>query len=63
MIHAQGKSSLAATAPARAAQIALARSWQAESATTGPKVHILTPPTDANRDPRALSIPVRTAMC
>lgn len=27
----------------KAAQIALARSWQAESTTTGPKVHILTP--------------------
>lgn len=28
----------------KAAQIALARSWQAETATIGPKVHILTPP-------------------
>ncbi|MEM9576110.1 MAG: SDR family NAD(P)-dependent oxidoreductase [Pseudomonadota bacterium] len=28
----------------KAAQIALARSWQAETAATGPKVHILTPP-------------------
>ncbi len=28
----------------KAAQIALARSWQAESASNGPKVHILTPP-------------------
>ncbi|MFK7743502.1 MAG: SDR family NAD(P)-dependent oxidoreductase [Roseobacter sp.] len=28
----------------KAAQIALARSWQAETTTTGPKVHILTPP-------------------
>ena len=28
-----------------AAQIALARSWQAETERTGPKVHILTPPT------------------
>lgn len=28
----------------KAAQIALARSWQAETATTGPKVHVLTPP-------------------
>jgi NAD(P)-dependent dehydrogenase (short-subunit alcohol dehydrogenase family) len=27
----------------KAAQIALARSWQAETATNGPKVHILTP--------------------
>jgi NAD(P)-dependent dehydrogenase (short-subunit alcohol dehydrogenase family) len=27
----------------KAAQIALARSWQAETTTTGPKVHILTP--------------------
>ena len=27
----------------KAAQIALARSWQAETATTGPKVHIVTP--------------------
>jgi NAD(P)-dependent dehydrogenase (short-subunit alcohol dehydrogenase family) len=27
----------------KAAQIALARSWQAETAKTGPKVHILTP--------------------
>ena len=27
----------------KSAQIALARSWQSESATTGPKVHILTP--------------------
>lgn len=28
----------------KAAQIALARSWQSECKTTGPKVHILTPP-------------------
>ena len=28
----------------KAAQIALARSWQSESKTTGPNVHILTPP-------------------
>ncbi len=28
----------------KAAQIALARSWQAETRRTGPKVHILTPP-------------------
>lgn len=28
----------------KAAQIALARSWQAETVRTGPKVHILTPP-------------------
>lgn len=28
----------------KAAQIALARSWQAETVKTGPKVHILTPP-------------------
>ena len=28
----------------KAAQIALARSWQAETENTGPKVHILTPP-------------------
>ena len=28
----------------KAAQIALARSWQAESANTGPRVQILTPP-------------------
>ncbi|HCI06010.1 MAG TPA: oxidoreductase, partial [Sulfitobacter sp.] len=27
----------------KAAQIALARSWQAETSTNGPKVHILTP--------------------
>jgi NAD(P)-dependent dehydrogenase (short-subunit alcohol dehydrogenase family) len=27
----------------KAAQIALAHSWQAETITTGPKVHILTP--------------------
>jgi NAD(P)-dependent dehydrogenase (short-subunit alcohol dehydrogenase family) len=28
----------------KAAQIALAKSWQAETAATGPRVHILTPP-------------------
>lgn len=28
----------------KAAQIALARSWQAETAHTGPKIHVLTPP-------------------
>ena len=27
----------------KAAQIALARSWQAETARTGPRVHVLTP--------------------
>ena len=27
----------------KAAQIALARSWQAETVKTGPKVHVLTP--------------------
>src|SRR5690606_8176630 len=29
--------------PTKAAQIALARSWAADTATTGPKVHALTP--------------------
>ncbi|MEQ9056961.1 MAG: oxidoreductase, partial [Roseovarius confluentis] len=28
----------------KAAQIALATSWQAETVNTGPRVHILTPP-------------------
>jgi len=36
----------------KAAQIALARSWQAESALTGPRVHILTPAPMPTMDPR-----------
>jgi NAD(P)-dependent dehydrogenase (short-subunit alcohol dehydrogenase family) len=38
----------------KAAQIALARSWQAETAKTGPQVHILTPQPDEHRHPRAV---------
>ncbi|MEM9969959.1 MAG: SDR family NAD(P)-dependent oxidoreductase [Pseudomonadota bacterium] len=39
-----GKQFFGAYGATKAAQIALARSWQAESARTGPVVHILTPP-------------------
>jgi len=41
--NAQGKF-MGAYGPTKAAQIALARNWAAETAKTGPKVHILTPP-------------------
>lgn len=39
-----GQKFFAAYGATKAAQIALARSWQAETIRTGPKVHILTPP-------------------
>lgn len=44
----------------KAAQIALARSWQAESAKHGPKVHIVSPAPMATAT-RARFIPARTA--
>lgn len=39
-----GEKFFAAYGATKAAQIALARSWAAESRTTGPRVHVLTPP-------------------
>lgn len=41
---AVGRKFFGAYGSTKAAQIALARSWQAECAKSGPKVHILTPP-------------------
>ena len=38
-----GEAFFGAYGATKAAQIAIARSWQAESAKTGPKVHVLTP--------------------
>ena len=38
-----GRANFASYGATKAAQIALARSWAAETVRTGPKVHILTP--------------------
>ncbi len=42
-IRARGRSSSAAYGATKAAQIALAQSWAAETVKTGPRVHVLTP--------------------